>query len=103
MYPREVEEVLLTHPGVRLAAVTGVPHPGYGEEIKAVVILEPGSGLSKNALIAWCGEKDALIAWCGETTAAHKYPRVVEFAETLPMTATGKILERDLATPNANA
>jgi long-chain acyl-CoA synthetase len=87
VYPRELEEVLLTHPGVSLAAVVGVPHPSHGEEVKAFVVLTPGAALTK----------DELIAWCKRNMAAYKYPRVVEFRTSLPMTATGKILKRELA------
>jgi long-chain acyl-CoA synthetase len=87
VYPRELEEVLLTHPGVSLAAVVGVPHPSHGEEVKAFVIRAPGAALTE----------DDLIAWCKQNMAAYKYPRIVEFRESLPMTATGKILKRELA------
>jgi long-chain acyl-CoA synthetase len=86
VYPREIEEVLMTHPAVSLAAVVGVPHDRHGEEVKAFVIRTPGAAVTE----------DDLIAWCRETMAAYKYPRIVEFAESLPMTATGKILKRDL-------
>ncbi|WP_406497271.1 long-chain fatty acid--CoA ligase [Streptomyces sp. NBC_01604] len=91
VYPRELEEVLLTHPAVSLSAVVGVPHPRHGEEVKAFVILKPGSELTE----------DELIAWCRQTMAAHKYPRIIEFADTLPMTATGKILKRELTREGA--
>jgi long-chain acyl-CoA synthetase len=91
VYPRELEEVLLTHPGVSLAAVAGVPHPSHGEEVKAFVVRAPGAALTE----------DELIAWCRQTMAAYKYPRIVEFRDTLPMTATGKILKRELARAGA--
>ncbi|GID97361.1 long-chain fatty acid--CoA ligase [Amorphoplanes digitatis] len=84
VYPREIEEVLLTHPAVSLAAVVGVPHDSLGEEVKAFVIR--GGDVTE----------DELIAWCRENMAAYKYPRLVEFVESLPMTATGKILKREL-------
>jgi long-chain acyl-CoA synthetase len=87
VYPRELEEVLLTHPEVSLAAVVGVPHPSHGEEVKAFVVRTPGAALT---------EAD-LIAWCKQTMAAYKYPRLVEFRDSLPLTATGKILKRELA------
>ncbi|WP_137293948.1 long-chain-fatty-acid--CoA ligase [Nocardioides dongxiaopingii] len=87
VYPREIEEVLLTHPDVSLAAVIGVPHESHGEEIKAVVIR------AKDATVT----EDELVAWGKEQMAAYKYPRVVEFVEALPMTATGKILKRELS------
>ncbi len=86
VYPREVEEVLMTHPAVSLAAVVGVPHPSHGEEVKAYVIRQPGAELTD----------DQLVAWCKDTMAAYKYPRIVEFRDSLPMTATGKILKREL-------
>src|SRR5690349_15377574 len=69
VYPREIEEVLLTHPAVSLAAVIGVPSQVHGEEVKAVVIRTPGAEITA----------DELIAWCKETMAAYKYPRIVEF------------------------
>jgi long-chain acyl-CoA synthetase len=87
VYPRELEEVLLTHPGVSLAAVVGVPHHSHGEEVKAFVVRAPGATISE----------PELIAWCRQNMAAYKYPRVVEFRDSLPMTATGKILKRELA------
>lgn len=87
VYPREVEEVLMTHPDVSLAAVIGVPHESHGEEIKAFVILNPGASTT--------GEQ--LVAWSKEQMAGYKYPRIVEIVQDLPMTATGKILKRELA------
>ena len=86
VYPRELEEVLMTHPAVSLAAVVGVPHPTHGEEVKAYIIRKPGAQITA----------DELIAWCREQMAAYKYPRIIEFRESLPMTATGKILKREL-------
>jgi long-chain acyl-CoA synthetase len=87
VYPREIEEVLLTHPDVSLAAVIGVPHESHGEEIKAVVIRKDGATVTE----------DELVAWGKEQMAGYKYPRVVEFVDALPMTATGKILKRELS------
>ncbi|HEY9495010.1 MAG TPA: long-chain fatty acid--CoA ligase [Intrasporangium sp.] len=87
VYPREIEEVLMTHPDVSLAAVVGVPHDSHGEEVKAFVIREPGAEVSAQELLSWGKEQ----------MAAYKYPRVVEFVSTLPMTSTGKILKRELA------
>jgi long-chain acyl-CoA synthetase len=86
VYPRELEEVLLTHPDVSLAAVVGVPDEEYGEEIKAFVVPKPNHAI----------EVDALIEWSKQHLAAYKYPRIVEVRETLPMTATGKILKKEL-------
>ncbi len=86
VYPREVEEVLYAHPAVLEAAVIGVPHPSHGEEVKAVLALKPGASATEEEVIVYCKEK----------LAAYKYPRVVEFRESLPKTATGKILKREL-------
>ena len=86
VYPREIEEVLMTHPAIAMVAVIGVPHPVHGEEIKAFVVPRVGQAI----------DPEALIAWCRERMAAYKYPRLVEVVESLPMTATGKILKRAL-------
>jgi long-chain acyl-CoA synthetase len=86
VYPREIEEVLMTHEAVSLAAVVGVPHERHGEEIKAYVILEDGASVTT----------EDLVAWAKEQMAGYKYPRIVELVSSLPMTATGKILKREL-------
>ncbi|MFN2205595.1 MAG: long-chain-fatty-acid--CoA ligase [Candidatus Promineifilaceae bacterium] len=86
VYPREIEEVLMTHPAVSLAAVIGVPDESHGEEVKAFVILNSGAEESP----------DEIVTWCKENMAAYKYPRIIELRESLPMTATGKILKREL-------
>ncbi|SDD23869.1 long-chain-fatty-acid--CoA ligase [Rhodococcus tukisamuensis] len=93
VYPREIEEVLITHPSVSLAAVIGVSDERYGEEIKAYVIPEPGAQITEPELIGWCKER----------MASYKYPRSVEFATALPMTATGKLLKRELSSASATA
>jgi long-chain acyl-CoA synthetase len=87
VYPREIEEVLMTHEAVSLAAVIGVPHPSHGEEVKAFVIRREGATVTE----------EELVAWGKEQMAAYKYPRVVAFVDTLPMTATGKLLKRALS------
>ncbi|MFC7531121.1 long-chain fatty acid--CoA ligase [Actinoplanes sp. GCM10030250] len=87
VYPREIEEVLMTHEAVSLAAVIGVAHPSHGEEIKAFVILKPGAEATE----------DDLVAWGKEQMAGYKYPRMVSIVESLPMTATGKLLKRELS------
>lgn len=86
VYPREIEEVLMTHPAVSLVAVLGVPDDQHGEEVKAYVVCKPGASLAEQELIAWSKEQ----------IAAYKYPRIVEFRDSLPMTATGKILKKEL-------
>jgi long-chain acyl-CoA synthetase len=86
VYPREIEEVLYAHPAVAEAAVIGVAHPSHGEEVKAVLALKAGHAATSDEIISYCKEK----------LAAYKYPRLVEFRESLPKTATGKILKREL-------
>ena len=86
VYPREVEEVLLTHPAISLAAVVGTPDPEHGEEIKAFVVLKDGMTATEQEIVAWSREQMAVF----------KYPRSVEFRDALPMNATGKILRREL-------
>jgi long-chain acyl-CoA synthetase len=85
VYPREVEEVLYAHEDIVEAAVLGVPHESHGEEVKAVVVSkDPGL------------DAEAVIAYCKQNLAAYKYPRMVEFTESLPKGPTGKILKREL-------
>lgn len=86
VYPREIEEVLMTHPAVSLAAVVGVPDAESGEEIKAFVVLKEDVAATAEEIMAW--SKDEM--------AAYKYPRLLDIREALPMNATGKILRREL-------
>ncbi len=86
VYPREIEDVLMTHPAVSLAAVIGISHERHGEEVKAFVILKEGAELTEVEL----------VAWSKQNMADYKYPRLIEFRTTLPMTATGKILKNEL-------
>jgi long-chain acyl-CoA synthetase len=86
VYPREIEEVLYAHPAVLEAAVIGAKHESHGEEVKAVLALKPGHKATAEDIITYCREK----------LAAYKYPRLVEFRDALPKTATGKILKREL-------
>ncbi len=89
VYPREVEELLYEHPAVREAAVVGVPHPEWGEEVGAAVVLEPGAEASAEEISAWVRER----------IAAYKYPRVVWFLDELPKGPTGKIVKREVEVP----
>ncbi|MGW2680546.1 AMP-binding protein [Streptomyces sp. NPDC001436] len=86
VWPREVEDILYTHPAVREAAVVGVPDAYRGETVKAYVSLRPGT----RAVPA------ELVAYCAERLAAYKYPRQVEVLPVLPQTTSGKILRREL-------
>ncbi|MBS1843708.1 MAG: long-chain fatty acid--CoA ligase [Actinobacteria bacterium] len=89
VYPREVEEILYEHPAIREAAVVGVPHDEWGEEIGAAVVLEPGEEAAPEEISAYVRER----------IAAYKYPRVVWFLEELPKGPTGKILKREIEVP----
>ena len=86
VYPRELEEVIMTHDAVSLVAVIGVPDERLGEEIKAVIVCKQGAAISENEMIDWCKKQ----------FAANKYPRYVEFRDELPIGGTGKILKRAL-------
>ncbi len=88
--PREVEEVIMMHPMVEEAAVVAVPDKRERETVKAFVVLKEGAELSS---------KD-LIAFCSENLADYKIPRIVEFVEMLPKSATGKVLRRELRDTN---
>lgn len=79
--PAEIEEVIARLEGVREVAVAGIPDPLLGEAIKAVVVLQPGAA----------SDRMRLLRHCREMLPAYKVPRVVEFAESLPRTASGKV------------
>lgn len=87
VYPREVEEVLATHPQVGQVAVVGLPDPVRGEEICAVVVPLPGVPAP---------DPDQLIAWASQRLGKHKYPRRVEVVELLPLGPSHKVLKRAL-------
>jgi acyl-CoA synthetase (AMP-forming)/AMP-acid ligase II len=86
VYPREVEEVLLTHPGVREVAVVGRPDPDWGESVCAFVVAEAGAEVDAMALVAHCRGQ----------LASFKKPKDVVFIDALPKSAAGKILKREL-------
>ncbi|HJQ24487.1 MAG TPA: long-chain fatty acid--CoA ligase [Blastocatellia bacterium] len=86
VYPNEVEDVLFTHPAVKEAAVIGVPCAYRGEAVKAFIILKPETPAAAEELIAYCREK----------LARYKVPSFIEFVESLPKSAVGKVLRREL-------
>ena len=81
VYPREVEDVLSSHPEVAMAAVIGVPHPKWGEAVTALVVAKPGKRPSAESLMD-------LVKRCKGGTHA---PKQVEFVDSLPLTAVGKV------------
>lgn len=86
VWPREVEDVMYTHPAIREVAIVGVPDGYRGETVKAVVSLKQGATASA----------EELIAYGKENMSSYKYPRIVEFMDDLPKTNTGKILRRSV-------
>ena len=89
VYPREIEEVLYEHPAVAEVAVIGIPHESLGEEIGAAVALKDGQSVTA----------EELIAHVKPLVASYKYPRIVWFVDALPKGATGKILKREISSP----
>ena len=89
IYPREIEEVLYEHPAVREAAVVGIPHDEFGEEVGAAVSLKAGATATPEEL------RDFVKG----QVAAFKYPRTVWIVDDLPKGATGKILKREIRMP----
>jgi len=85
-YPKEIEEVLYTHPKVAEAAVVGVPDSHAGEAVKAFVQLKPGVEATE----------DEFIEFCKDHLAGYKRPRQIEFRDSLPMSIIGKVLRRVL-------
>ncbi|KHL15803.1 long-chain acyl-CoA synthetase [Mumia flava] len=89
VYPREIEDVLATHPDVMEACVLGVESRTWGEEVAAVVVMAPGREL----------DTDALDAHCRTSLAGFKVPRRWSTIEALPRNAAGKVVKRDVPLP----
>ena len=93
--PTDIEDCILAHPAVLLVAVVGVPDPIRGEIVKAFIV--PRQGISTGQKLA-----EEIQAFVRDRLAAYQYPRAVEFVDSLPMTATGKIIRRELRELAAN-
>ena len=86
VWPREVEEIIASHPKVMEVGVAGIPDPYRGETVKAWVVIKPGETLTEEEVRDWCKER----------LAKFKVPTHVEFRDELPKTTVGKILRREL-------
>jgi long-chain acyl-CoA synthetase len=86
IYPSEIEDVLVTHPGIRTVAVVGAPDKIRGQVVKAFVVPEEGAEVTR----------EAVLRFCRENLAEYKVPKSVVFQKEIPMTPTGKPLRRSL-------
>jgi len=89
IYSAQVEEAIAKHPAVLECAVIGVPDDEWGEAVKAVVVLKPGTTATE----------EEIIATARENLASYQKPRSVDFVTGLPKAPTGKILKRELRAP----
>ncbi len=85
-YPRDIDEVLYTHPKVQEACAIGVPHETRGEQIKAFVVLKEGETATEQEILEYCASK----------LAKYKLPTMVEFRKELPKSNVGKVLRKIL-------
>jgi long-chain acyl-CoA synthetase len=92
VFPAEVEEALLEHPGIAEAGVVGVSHPYSGEAVKAYVVAKPGQHL----------EEEEVIEFCAERLARYKCPTSVSFVDEIPQGLVGKVLRRALRAPTGD-
>ncbi len=92
IYPAEIENVLLGHPKVVDAAVFGIPHDDWGEEVKAVV--QPVDGVEGTPELA-----EEILAWCGGRLARFKTPKSIDFTDDMPRDPNGKLYKRKLRDP----
>jgi fatty-acyl-CoA synthase len=86
VFPREVEDLLAGHDDVKEVAVIGVDDEEFGQRLKAFVVLDDAAGL----------DADGVKAYVKKNLARYKVPRDVEFLDSLPRNATGKVLKREL-------
>jgi long-chain acyl-CoA synthetase len=89
VYPAEVENALMSHPGVADCAVIGVPDEQWGETVKAIVVAAPGAAPAPEELIAFARSK----------IAGYKVPRSIDFVAVLPRNPSGKVIKRELRAP----
>jgi long-chain acyl-CoA synthetase len=92
IYPAEIESVLLMHPKVGDAAVFGIPHEDWGEEVKAVI--EPAEGQAGDELLA-----AEILTFCSDKLARFKTPKSIDFVAEMPRDPNGKLYKRKLRDP----
>jgi long-chain acyl-CoA synthetase len=86
IFPREIEEVLFSHPKIKEACAAGIPHRYRGETVKAYIVLREGETMTE----------DEVIQFCHENLSRYKVPKMIEFRDELPKTMVGKVLRRAL-------
>jgi long-chain acyl-CoA synthetase len=86
IYPKEIDELLMTHPKVLEVCTIGIPDAYRGETVKTYIVPRPGQTLTE----------EEVKSFCKEALAAYKVPKRVEFIDALPKSAVGKILRREL-------
>ncbi|HJV50582.1 MAG TPA: long-chain fatty acid--CoA ligase, partial [Noviherbaspirillum sp.] len=86
VWPAEVESMMYQHPAVQECCIIAARDPYRGETVKAVIVKRAGAEASEDDIITWAHDK----------MAAYKVPRLVEFVDTLPKSATGKVMWRTL-------
>jgi len=86
VYPKEVDELLMTHPKVLEVCTIGVPDAYRGENVKTYIVVKPGQTLTE----------EEVQTFCRASLAAYKVPKLVQFIDSLPKSAVGKILRREL-------
>ena len=91
--PAEVEDVLMQHPAIGQAGVVGLPDALQGELLAAFIVLRPGQSASR----------EDIVAHCRSLASRYKIPDIIEFRTELPVTATGKLLRRELKQQAATA
>ncbi len=87
IYPREIDDLLYTHPAIAHAAVIGVPDELYGEEVTAFVVLKDADSVTETEIVDFCKQH----------LADFKCPKTVHFVDDIPKGPTGKLLKRELA------
>jgi long-chain acyl-CoA synthetase len=92
IYPAEIESVLLSHPKVGDAAVFGIPHEDWGEEVKAVI--EPAEGVAGDDALA-----AEILSFCADKLARFKTPKSIDFTDEMPRDPNGKLYKRKLRDP----